>query len=99
MKDGDLIVLEALLRHFAERETPEQKEAKAKTLQEFRAKWAGRTFGCFDTGTVFTIPDDVHYRAFYTIGKGFIDVGDGYYSRWSGNIVEIEKKEEGNGAL
>lgn len=64
------------------------------TLEEFRKLWAGRTFKCLDTDVVFTMPDDVKPREFFPIGNGFIDVGDGFYSRGGGNIVEITGTEE-----
>lgn len=59
-------------------------------MVEFDKKdWVGRTFQCRDTGVMFTMPDDVTPRRFYPIGNGFVDVGDGYYARFGGNIVEV----------
>ena len=55
----------------------------------FRSEWAGRVFECKDTGVVFTIPSNVSRGDFFKIGNGFLDVGDGYYSRKGGNVVEI----------
>lgn len=91
--DEEAEVIAAFLRWSAERETPEQKEAKVKALQEFRAKWVGRTFKCALTGEIFTVPEDAYYRDYYTFGQAFLDLGDGYYARYGGSIVEV--KEEG----
>ena len=55
----------------------------------FRSEWVGRKFECKDTGVVFTIPSNVSRGDFFKIGNGFVDVGDGYYSRKGGNVVEI----------
>ena len=60
-------------------------------MESAKSLWAGRRFMCRTTGEVFTIPDDVRYRAFYNIGKGFIDIGDGWYCRFGGDIVELDK--------
>lgn len=60
-------------------------------LEEFIEKWKGRKFRCKDTGVEFTVPDCVFYRDFYIIGKGFLDVGDGYYARFGGNIEELSQ--------
>jgi hypothetical protein len=92
MRDEDWNIIEALLRYKAERETPEQKEAKAKALQEFRAKWVGRTFKCTVTGEIFTVPENAYYRDYYTFGQASLDLGDGYYARWGGSIVELGKE-------
>jgi len=55
--------------------------------------WVGRTFKCLDANTTFAIPEDVRKKAFYQIGKGFIDVGDGKnYCRFGGNIVEVTEE-------
>lgn len=62
-------------------------------IQEFKEMWVGRTFQCRDTGATFTIPEDVLPKNFYSIGEGYIDVGDGHYSRGGGNIVEILTEE------
>jgi len=59
-------------------------------LDEFQKAWAGRTFECGDTGTRITIPEEVFFRDFIICGKGFIDVGDGYYARFGGNIKEVK---------
>lgn len=57
-----------------------------------KENWAGRVFVCNDTGEKFTIPDDVKPKDFFVIGNGFIDVGDGYYCRWGGNIEEVRSE-------
>lgn len=54
--------------------------------------WVGRTFKCTITGVLFTIPHDVRPRAFYSFGKSFVDVGDGYYSRRSTTAEEVKEK-------
>lgn len=90
--EEDAEALAALLRHFAERETQEQKEAKAKALQEFRNKWVGRTFKCTVTGEIFTVPESAYYRDYYTFGQASLDLGDGYYARYGGGIVEVGKE-------
>lgn len=60
---------------------------------KFKKDWVGRTFRCTVTGAEFTIPFTVYERAFYPIGKGFIDVGRyNMYHRSSG-IVEITKED------
>ena len=58
-------------------------------FEEFQSKWAGRTFECQDTHTRVTIPDEVFFRDFIICGQGCIDVGDGHYARFGGNINEI----------
>ncbi len=57
---------------------------------KFKKEWVGRTFVSGD-GTTFTIPLDVRKREFYPIGEGFVDVGDGFYSRFSG-VKEVGRK-------
>lgn len=47
-------------------------------------EWAGRTFRCTETGESFTMPVDVRPKRFYSVGEGYIDVGDGYYFRSCG---------------
>ena len=59
-------------------------------LEEFQAKWAGCKFRCEETGEEVVIPSDVQYRQFFKVGNGFVDVGDGYYSRFGGKIEEIK---------
>ena len=93
-QEEDNNVITAMMRFLAERETPEQKEAKAKALQEFRDKWVGRTFKCTVTNEIFTVPASAYYRDYYTFGEASLDLGDGYYARWGGNIVEVGKEED-----
>jgi hypothetical protein len=87
--DEDAEIIAEYLRLITDRETPEQKEAKAKALQEFRAKWVGRTFKCKVTGEIFTVPENAYYRDYYTFGQASLDLGDGYYARWGGSIIEL----------
>jgi len=54
-----------------------------------RQQWAGRVFRCKDTGLTTIIPDNVMPKDFFVVGEGFVDVGDGMYSRAGGNIEEI----------
>lgn len=55
----------------------------------FRNRWAFRKFKCLDTGIEFVIPPSVNFRDLFEIGNGFLDVGEGYYFRKGGNVVEI----------
>ena len=60
-----------------------------------KTKFVGRKFQCNKTKEIFTIPEDVRPKAFYTFGDGcFIDVGDGYYSRWGGDFTELKETAE-----
>lgn len=60
-----------------------------------KSKWVGRTFRCNETGTERTLTEDMVYaRAFIGIGKGAIDLGDGYYCRWLGDVSEVKEAEE-----
>lgn len=54
--------------------------------------WGGRTFKCLDTGEEVTLPDTIYRGQFFKVGDGFVDVGDEYYSRWGGSIIEITDK-------
>lgn len=59
---------------------------RKKTVKEL---WAGRTFKCTETGEVVTIPENVRPRDFFKVGECFVDVGDGYYSRYGGlSLIE-----------
>jgi len=59
--------------------------------EEFKKLWIGRSFRCSDTGITVTLTDDnVYPRAFICVGNGFIDLGDGVYCRYGGNIQEIK---------
>lgn len=75
-------------------ETPEQKAASRRALKEFREEWVGRVFQCALTGETLVIPDDVRMRQYFTFGESSLDTGDGYYSRFGGYVVEIEKEKE-----
>lgn len=58
----------------------------------FAREWAGRKFRCLETNVTFTVPEDVRETDFFKIGNGFVDVGRlGFYSRFGGNLVEIEE--------
>lgn len=57
--------------------------------QEWKNNWAGRTFKCLHTEETFTIPDDVRNGQVFNIGKCMPDVGDGYYYRITGNLLDI----------
>ena len=63
---------------------------RSKNLYKFRCSWVGRKFKCVKTGEVLTIPDTITYGSFFEFGESFIDVGDGYYSRFGGEIEEIK---------
>lgn len=62
---------------------------------KFKTEWAGRVFRCTTTGECFTIPASVEERDFYQIGEGGVDVGRlNFYSRFIGNIEEIERNTQ-----
>lgn len=59
-------------------------------LYEFRCQWVGKQFMCKKTGIVFTIPDDVKERDFFSFGKCAVDVGRlNAYSRFIGDVEAI----------
>jgi hypothetical protein len=61
-----------------------------KKSYKFKCQWANRTFKCLDTGVLFTIPEFVKERDFFSIGAGGIDVGRlDCYSRVIGNLEEV----------
>jgi len=72
-----------------QRQTMTPRERWEYDKEHTRALWAGRSFRCADTGDEVVIGDDVMPKDFYVVGNGFIDVGDGYYSRSGGNVYEI----------
>lgn len=57
-------------------------------------KWAGRVFVCSETGEQLTIPDDVTRGQFFSFGNSFVDVGDGYYSRFGGSPKEVKETDD-----
>lgn len=57
--------------------------------------WANRKFKCTETGEVLTIPWEVKETDCFYFGKCMIDVGRaGFYSRASGDFLEIEEEIE-----
>ena len=58
-----------------------------------KSSWVGRKFLCKDTGETLTIPENVHAKCFYDFGECFVDVGDGYYARFGGDIEEITEED------
>ena len=56
----------------------------------FLAYWCGTRWKCVETGEILVIGDNVRYRDCFFFGNCMIDVGDGYYSRGSGNYALIE---------
>ena len=53
--------------------------------------WVGRQFRCKKTGITLTIPEDVGPKDYFGFGEWcFVDVGDGYYARFGGDIEEIK---------
>lgn len=56
---------------------------------DFKFNWAGKRYLCRDTGVTKTLPKDIKCGDFFPIGNGFVDVGDGYYYRIGGNVVEV----------
>lgn len=60
-----------------------------------KSKWIGRKFKCQYTGVVVTLTEDIVFpRAFIGIGNGAIDLGNGFYSRRLGRIVEVEDEDD-----
>lgn len=56
-----------------------------------KSDWIGRKFICNQTQTVVELTEEnVRPRAFISVGKGAIDLGDGYYSRRIGDIKEVK---------
>lgn len=52
---------------------------------KFKCRWAGTKWKCNTTGVIFTVPDDVRERDFFTFGEALLDVGRReYYCRMSG---------------
>ena len=57
---------------------------------QFNRMWAGLKYKCTKTGEIFTIPEDVKERDFFSFGNAFVDVGRlGAYHRLSG-CEEVE---------
>lgn len=62
--------------------------------KDFAAEWVGRSFRCEVTGDVVTLNlDQCTPRNFIGVGKGAIDLGDGFYSRRVGDITEVTGDE------
>lgn len=66
------------------------KKHRSKEFYKFKCTWVGRRFKCVKTGEILEIPETVTYRSFFEFGECFIDVGDGYYSRFGGEIEELK---------
>lgn len=59
-----------------------------------KSDWVGRKFQCTQTGVVVTLTEDIVFpRAFIGVGNGAIDLGDGFYSRRVGSIVELKEED------
>ena len=57
--------------------------------------WIGRKFRCNKTGVVVELTEElVHPRAFISVGNGSIDLGDGFYSRRVGDVIELKEDNE-----
>jgi hypothetical protein len=96
-EDFERMSLTLLAQEFRRNMTQEQKDAQARSLKAFREYWAGKQFKCKDTGEIFTVPDDCREGDFYTVGKGYIDLGrfsceknEPFYYRMGGNIEEVK---------
>ena len=64
-------------------------------LKEFAARWVGRSFRCEDTGEIVTLTlSQCTPRAFIGVGKGAIDLGDGFYSRRVGHVIEVTESDD-----
>lgn len=57
----------------------------------FHAAFCGTKWECGITGDEFEMPDDYGKRQYFKFGQSFIDLGDGYYSRYGGNPVCTER--------
>ena len=57
----------------------------------FHAAFCGTKWECGITGEKFEMPDDYGKRHYFKFGQSFIDLGDGYYSRYGGNPVCTER--------
>lgn len=57
---------------------------------QWKSSWIGRKFKCKETGETLIISENVNYKDYYVFGRCFIDVGDGCYSRFGGEIKEIK---------
>lgn len=89
MKDSqfdDYVLYYAFLN---DSKTPEQKKKEQEEYEAFRKEWAGRRFRCKSTGLVLIIPKKVRYKDYFAWGNSSIDVGDGYYARYGGDVEEI----------
>lgn len=65
------------------------------SIDKIRSQWAGRRFTCTETGETVTVPDTVMPGDCFWVGKSYIDVGDGHYSRGGGvTLKEITDEEE-----
>lgn len=81
--------LEFELQEFWGDERDASKHSYTK-LYKFKCLWVGRKFKCVETAEELIIPDTITYGSFFEFGNCFIDVGDGYYSRFGGEIEEIK---------
>ena len=57
----------------------------------FHAAFCGTKWECGITGEKFEMPDDYGKKHYFKFGQSFIDLGDGYYSRYGGNPVCTER--------
>lgn len=56
-----------------------------------KSKWIGRKFKCKKTGEILELTEEnVSPRRFIEFGECFIDLGDGYYARFGGEMEEIK---------
>lgn len=57
----------------------------------FHAAFCGTKWECGFTGEKFEMPNDYGKGHYFKFGQSFIDLGDGYFSRYGGNPVCTER--------
>lgn len=60
---------------------------------KWACRWIGSKWKCLDTGQELVISKDIQYNNYIRIGEGAIDLGNIYYHRVIGNVVEIKTQE------
>lgn len=56
-----------------------------------KSKWIGRKFKCKKTGKILELTEEnASSRKFLGFGECFIDLGDGHYARFGGEMEEIK---------
>lgn len=60
---------------------------------KWACRWIGSKWKCLDTGEELVIGEDIEYGDYIRVGNGAVDLGNHYYSRICGNVVEIKTQE------